>query len=574
MSKYLIVLFAGLLLVTAPVQAQDPTIVVPTESGFLVDFQDQELRLVLSALAQAGGLNVSFSNIPNRRTTLRMGQPIPRDQIRGVMRSIVESNGLRMIDDGSLIRIEAASAAQQRATTVQPNEQRLFVHRLKHANATQLAPTLMSLFGGVQVRGPGGQQTTFTFPGGVTVPGGGQGNVIIREQSEAAAAAGELAATVMDRLLGGGRGGGGGGGGGGDGGRGGGGGGGGIALGAQRAAMVAQAQQAASGSLSMGEVRIVAEESTNSLLVRASPADWEIVQQIIQTVDLRPLQVLIEVTIAEVRRTNDLNIGISGSASRTRAGETSPDASATLPAPDPISSARDFVLRLTGGRGTIDFDVAINALATRGDVRILALPIIIAQNNRQAILNVGSRRPFVSVTQTVPNDPTGRVQTIQYLDVATRLTITPTINPDGYVNLQVNQTANSATNEIAFDAPVLSTREATTQVFVRDGQTTVIGGLADNTRDNVRSGIPILSRIPIIGGLFGSTRNTHTTSELFLFLTPHVVFGDDDVDRLRDAVRDGTVLLKQVPVDPIIPPAPADTISPPLVRPLPPPPAR
>src|SRR5439155_22235896 len=99
---------------------------------------------------------------------------------------------------------------------------------------------------------------------------------------------------------------------------------------------------------------------------------------------------------------------------------------------------RHFILQPTRGKGSVNFSVAINALQSRGDVRVLSLPVIIAENNRQAILNVGSSRPFVQVSQTVPNDPTGRVQTIQYIDVGTVLTITPTINPDGYVNLQVS----------------------------------------------------------------------------------------------------------------------------------------
>ena len=132
---------------------------------------------------------------------------------------------------------------------------------------------------------------------------------------------------------------------------------------------------------------------------------------------------------------------------------------------------------------------------------MLSLPVIIAQNNRQAVLNVGSSRPFVQVSQTVVNDPTGRVQTVQYIDVGTMLTITPTINPDGYVNLQVSQTDNSATNEVQFDAPIINKREATTQIFIRDGQTTVIGGLADDTHNRDVAGIPFLSRIPLIGPL-------------------------------------------------------------------------
>jgi len=186
--------------------------------------------------------------------------------------------------------------------------------------------------------------------------------------------------------------------------------------------------------------------------------------------------------------------------------------------------------------------------------------VIIAQNNRQAVLNVGSSRPFVQISQTVANDPTGRVQTVQYIDVGTVLTITPTINPDGYVNLVVSQTDNSATNQVQFDAPIINKREAQTQIFIRDGQTTVIGGLADNTKSNDVSGIPFLSRIPLLGPfLFGRVTKNETTNELFLFLTPHIISSDTDIDRLRDALKDGSDLLKQIDVGPRIIPR-ADTL--------------
>jgi type II secretory pathway component GspD/PulD (secretin) len=176
------------------------------------------------------------------------------------------------------------------------------------------------------------------------------------------------------------------------------------------------------------------------------------------------------------------------------------------------------------------------------------------------VLNVGSSRPFVQVSQTVPNDPTGRVQTVQYIDVATTLTITPTINPDGYVNLQVSQTDNSATNEVQFDAPVINKREATTQIFIRDGQTTVIGGLADNSRSHDVSGIPFLSRIPLVGPfLFGRVTQNETANELFLFLTPHIISNDTDVDKLRDALRDGSDMLRTLYFGPRIIPR-ADTL--------------
>jgi type II secretory pathway component GspD/PulD (secretin) len=576
-----------------PLGAQEqPPPVRATPDGFLVDFQEQDLRVVLSALAEAGGLNVTFSNLPNRRTTLRLGQPVARDEILEVMRGLAESNGLVMTQAGSVIRIESAAAAaqQQRAQALQqPQRLQLFTYRLKHASASQVAPVIMALFTGLpQVRGNVGVQlppspTSFQVvpqpprgvvpvtPGNVqqrppgaaaeaaveapaavpgsfsmsTIAGPGGERVTLSAGPEGISVDGDLeslppqARARMEQLM--------------------------SQANIARNAMLQQMQGGLALSSNANDIRIVAEENTNSLLVRATAQDWQLVQQLLQTIDLRPLQVLIEVTIAEVRRSNDLNVGVSGVATRTTPDKTVQQATAKLPS---AASARDFVLTLTGGRGTIDFDVAINALQTRGELRVLSLPIIIAQNNKQAVLNVGTRRPFVQVSQSVTNDPLGRIETIQYLDVGTTLTITPTINADGYVNLQVQQTANSATNEVQFDAPVLSTREATTQVFVRDGQTTVIGGLADNTRDRSRSGIPLLSRIPLLGALFGNTTQNDVTSELFLFLTPHVVSGDEDLDRLRDAVREGSVLLKQVPTDPMIPPgATTDTI------PLPPRPA-
>jgi general secretion pathway protein D len=97
-------------------------------------------------------------------------------------------------------------------------------------------------------------------------------------------------------------------------------------------------------------------------------------------------------------------------------------------------------------------------------------------------------------------------------------------------------------------------------VFIRDGQTTVIGGLADNTTTHNENGIPVLSRIPGLGWLFGNKQRSKSTSELFLFLTPHVIFTDTDVDALREAVKQNSELLQTVPIEARIKP-PGDTIK-------------
>jgi len=524
-----------------------------------LDFQDQDLKVVLDALAAAGEINVSLTNIPAQKTTVHMGRPVTREGMIELLKTVAESNGLKVTEGPSLIQISGPAPepvrqqptpqqllAQQLAQQNQAQQMHVFTYRLRHASAVQLAPVLSNLFTGynstfggrgntVTIPNANGGFTTFSTPpnniaapvtgvGGGAAGRGGRGNF--------GAAGGGVGGNNNPGNAG-------------------------IANNAVANAL-ATALQSASGALSSqaGDIRIIAEESSNSLLVRATDTDWALLQQIIGGVDLRPLQVLIEVTIAEVQRNRSIDFGVSGVSKRDN--KTGNTASITGPSQ---SSALDLIAELTGGHGAVTYDVAINALEQRGDVRVLSLPVIIAQNNRQAVLNVGSSRPFVQISQTVPNDPTGRVQTVQYIDVGTTLTITPTINPDGYVNLQVAQTDNSATNEVQFDAPVIDKREATTQIFIRDGQTTVIGGLADNTRQNNQSGLPFISRIPFIGALlFGNYSKSDATTELFLFLTPHIISSDDDIDKLRDAVRECSDLLKQVNVGPHIQPK-TDTLN-------------
>jgi general secretion pathway protein D len=121
---------------------------------------------------------------------------------------------------------------------------------------------------------------------------------------------------------------------------------------------------------------------------------------------------------------------------------------------------------------------------------------------------------------------------VQYKEVGTKLTVRPTITADGNVQLDVTQEVSSATGETQFNAPVISQRSVQTQLVVRDSQTIVLGGLTDKQKDVASGGVPILSSIPFIGGLFGRHSRRTTETELFLFLTPHVIRSDADATRL------------------------------------------
>ena len=164
---------------TTPAQTKkaDTSLVRKTPDGFVLDFQEQELRVVLSAIAEAGGLNVTFANLPATKVTLRMGQAVTKAEALDVLRGVAEVNGLKMTEGPSLIRIEGTRAVtpqQQLAQQVQQAQLKLFTYRLKHASAVTLAPVLMSLLtgtGGAGVQAGNGQNV---FGNGVVgVPGAG-----------------------------------------------------------------------------------------------------------------------------------------------------------------------------------------------------------------------------------------------------------------------------------------------------------------------------------------------------------------------------------------------------------------
>lgn len=472
----------GLPLLPQTLQAQQPPGVArATPQGVLIDFQDADIRNVITALAEAAGLNVTFGELTARRVTLRVRQPVPVDSVRIVLRAIAEANGVKVIEEAGLLRFESTQKpeVQQVAPQRQPGSPQLYVYRLRHARAATLASTLQAIFGGGSAGGEAPESNLAPL------------SQRLREQ--------QLAPMRLDTL------------------------------GRGRAAALAQVSPARL----QGDVQVVPDENTNSLLVRASPADWEVIQQAIQAVDLRPMQVLIEVLIAEVRRSNELDIGVSATVNQT----SKPDRVGSLTPSGADPSAGELILKWLDSHGDVDVKVALSALATRGDVRILSRPVLLAQNNQEARILVGSQRPFVQVFRSLPTETGVRDQIVQYRDVGTSLTIVPTVNADGYVNLQLTQEVSSATNETQFGAPVISTREAQTFLFVRDGQTTVIGGLIDHQTEKARSGIPFLVSIPLLGGLFGTTRQTSSNSELFLFLTPHVVTSDDDLEDLRDSIE-------------------------------------
>ncbi len=285
------------------------------------------------------------------------------------------------------------------------------------------------------------------------------------------------------------------------------------------------------GSL-MGQTTVVPHGPTNSLLIRTAPPNFPLLQETVQSLDVRPAQVLLEVTVAEVTLGRGDQFGVDwstiGGSQQTSFGNV--DASDS-------SSARDFAVRVVTLRNA-NVRAILRALSTRSQVKVLSTPSVVATNNRESRILVGSRVPFIASTR-LGND-VAIDRNVQYENVGTSLTIVPTINRDDYVSVEVLQEVSSLTSQTlpsALNAPVISTREASTRAVMKDGQTVVIAGLIGTTQEEIESGIPFLRDIPIMGNLFKRRSTSRNRTEVAIFVTPYIVRSDEDADALRERVR-------------------------------------
>lgn len=293
------------------------------------------------------------------------------------------------------------------------------------------------------------------------------------------------------------------------------------------------------GSL-IGQTTVVSSPPSNSLVIRTAPSNINLLRETIDSLDHRPVQVLMEVTVAEVILGNGTEYGINwatatGSANNNRGAQFGQPI-----VPDTLDPIQDFIGRVTR-LGKINVRAVLRAIASKSTVNVLSTPEILAVNNREARILVGSKVPFIASTRLGNDVAIDRA--VQYQDVGTQLTLIPTINDDGYVSVQLLQEVSSLSNQTvqaALNAPVITTREASTRAIVRDGQTVVIGGLIGTSTELINSGVPFLKDIPLLGYLFRKQTTSKNRTELAIFITPYIVRTDAEADALFERARERT----------------------------------
>ena len=286
----------------------------------------------------------------------------------------------------------------------------------------------------------------------------------------------------------------------------------------QPAAQTTQASDSSSTTDLSEDTYLEADTDTNSLLILTSSRNYELLKPIIDELDKPVGQVLIKVLFAEITHSDDVDLGTEFSVWNLRgAGDSNNVEFSTRFPPTPTGGLTATVLDRT-------LDVTIRALQETGKLNILSRPYILASNNQTATITVGQQVPYA----TGESLTTGQSQTTtEYRDVGIILEVTPSINPDGLVNMTVRPEISSTTGENVqisenLSLPVFATRTSETKVAIRDGQTIVIGGLMQDEVRNTVSKIPLLGDIPLLGHLFKRTIKETDKTELLIFLTPHV----------------------------------------------------
>ncbi|MEM9785494.1 MAG: type II secretion system secretin GspD [Pseudomonadota bacterium] len=283
----------------------------------------------------------------------------------------------------------------------------------------------------------------------------------------------------------------------------------------------------------LNATRIVASEATNTLLIHATPEEYQRVLGILHRLDVPQRQVLVEATIVEVSLNEDLRYGVQyfleeGGASLGLTSGESFNISPTAPG---------FALSLGGNPA----NAVIDALDTVTSINVISSPNLMIVNNESARLVVGDQVPTaVRTAQDASSaDDQVFVSTVEYRDTGVIFEVTPRINSSGSVLLNIGQEVSLVgETDPATGNPVISQRLINSSVAVDSGETVVLGGLFSDRRTGSNGGIPILKDLPVAGNLFGNTSRGRDQTELLVLITPRIVNNRMDARRVTAQLRD------------------------------------
>ena len=298
------------------------------------------------------------------------------------------------------------------------------------------------------------------------------------------------------------------------------------------------------GEQKPSDMRIIPNSQNNAVLVYGTPSENDTVEAMLRKIDILPLQVRIDATIAEVDLNDALQYGtqfffsaggINGLLSQSGTRVFAAPGTGTNPVPT-------GGFELTGPSGQ---SIAISALQAVSKVRVLSSPELTVVDNQPARLQVGNLVPYLtSQQQSTLTSTASLVNSYEYEQTGVILQVTPRVNSGGLVTLDISQQVSSVvaattTTTASASSPTFQQREVDTRVVVQDGDTIGLAGLIQDSDSRSNGGIPFLKDIPILGLLAGTQSNNRTRTELLVLITPHVIHDGRDARALTEDLREG-----------------------------------
>lgn len=291
----------------------------------------------------------------------------------------------------------------------------------------------------------------------------------------------------------------------------------------------------------VGSLRV--DERTNKIIVTDFPAKLDEIDKILAAFDEKTPQVLIDAQIIEVNPSDKFEMGVDWAYWIEKYFKISTNL--------PIGTTNRLVFGTTNTNPTHPggYKAVVDILQTIGDTKILSSPRIMALNNQEARILVGTKDAYItSTTSQSPGSTTVTSQSVNFVDVGIKLYVTPTINREGFVTMKIKPEISSAetkkilAQDLETEIPIVSTSEAETTVTVKNGVTIIIGGLRKDQKIKTVKKIPLLGDIPWAGALFRSTSNDVKQTDLVILLTPHIISGETSLTEFSEIKpRDGVV---------------------------------
>lgn len=283
-----------------------------------------------------------------------------------------------------------------------------------------------------------------------------------------------------------------------------------------------------------GQVTAIADPNTNSIIIVTNPDNVELVKKVLDQLDKLPEQVMIQTIVVEATLDKSKQFGLEWNFAKSNIlgnKGTTGTGSQKFGLQNANPALNGFSYSLTGG----DLTAFFNMLQTDTKFQVLSTPRIFTTNNMEAEINISQRVPYI--VSTIQNVNGTNSFNYSFQDVGIVLTVTPHITSNGYVTLDVLQTANDLQGYTNFNAPIINQRQAETTVSAKDGETIVLGGMIRNQVTSTVNKVPLVGDIPILGNLFRNHTMENQKTELLVFLTPRVVRDPAEAKRLREETQ-------------------------------------